>query len=312
MSENLMDLNQNPELAAWLKGLSEEVAKKESRKREKTEPSIFLPRINMGKKFRQVNGKNYPEMQGTITFLPKPYKGKRVIELPNVIELWCPADAEWNRGFTYRILPDEYYPEGEVRNRFKTIRDTLKSYENQGLINWKQVKHRNYSLIKAFVIVHRNTKGDVVTSNLYGGDTLVEHKYVPALIVCPNLKINAEIQTDLNGKLNAVPFALACYSDTPFGDRKGWVTLTFKDSATNAFGYDVKIQTEVTNPAINPEGIVPQSVNLEDDRIKLLETEDPVRVLLDRIQLGDDAYYNLDTLGYLESYVNWLRENANA
>lgn len=308
----LQNLNENPELAAWLESLKADVDKKKqnsARNEHSDEPRVFLPIIDMGKKFFQGKNKTYPEMQGSINILPVPYKGNRVTEISNVYKCWCPSNDDWSEGFMYKILPNEYYPEGEVRNRIDSIRKRLKALMDSKKIDWKTCKRQTYTLILAYVIMHRNTKGDIVSSTLFGGDTIVEHKYVPALILCPNGKVQTAIQNDLDMKPNAIPYAMACYSDSPLKERKGWVAIKFTD-ATKGFGYDVTVTTELLNPIIMPDGIIPDNVDVDDERTKLLYSVDPVKMILDKRQAprDKDEYYTLDSINRLESFVKYLED----
>jgi hypothetical protein len=312
--DNLNDINANPELAQWLASLKSKVAEKAEKAAKRGEssdsgePKIFLPTIDMSKKFYQNNGKTYPEMQGTVSLLPVSFKGERVTEIPNVLRCWCPGDDDWNFGFNYKILPESYYPEGEVRNRIKVVRDKLQAMMKSGKITWKECKRGSTTLILGLVIQHRNTKGDLISSPLFGGDTLVEHKYVPALVVCPNGKVQTAIQDDLDTKTNAIPYAMACYSDEPLANRKGWMAIKFTD-ASKGFGYDVTVNTELANPIVMPEGILPKDFNLEDERVKLLYTTDPIYQYLDWHQRGENGeYWNDRTLNYLEGVTKYWEE----
>lgn len=311
--DNLNDINSNPELAAWLNGLKTKVAEKAERSAKRgeggsNEPRIFLPMIDMSKKFYQKNGKTYPEMQGTISILPVSYKGERVTEVANILRCWCPGDDAWSWGFMYRILPDEYYPEGDIRNRIHACREKLSAMLKSGKISWKECKRQTISCVLGYVISHRNTKGDLISSKLFGGEDLIEHKNVPALVLLPNGKVQTAIQTDLEMKPNAVPYAMACYSDTPLAERKGWMTVKFVD-ATQGFGYDVTVTTDLLNPVIMPNGLLPNDFNAEDERIKLLYETDPVYMLLDWHQRGENGvYYTEETLKRLEAFVKYLDE----
>lgn len=306
--QNLSDLSQDPELAAWLDQLKKEATEKQSNRQSKVD-IVRLPLINMGKKFNQVNGVTYPEQQGSINFLPVPFNGQRVTELKDVLILkWVPTSDDWSTGRPYYILPDEFYPEGEIRTRIANARSKINSLLDSGKISWQEASKKKFSLIKALVLVHKNTKGDVVVSNLYDKNTLTEHKYIPAVIVCPNLKVQTAIQNDLNQKINPIPYAIACYSDTPLKERKGWVSMTFKQGS--GFGYDVTVSTDLVNPVINPEGIIPSDFNWDDPKVKLLETADPVREFIPNFQLGQDCYWNEESLKRLEERVNDMVSKA--
>ena len=309
--ENLNDINSNPELAAWLAGLKKTVAEKAARRTESSgsnEPRIFLPSIDMSKKFRQVGGKTYPEFQGTISLLPVAYKGDRVTEINGILKCWCPTDDDWSSGFTYKILPESMYPEGEVRNRIAAIRSRLSKMLKDGKISWKECKQGSVTLILGLVINHRNTKNDLIASKLFGGDTVVEHKYVPALVICPNGKVQTAIQNDLDTKTNAIPYAMSCYSNDPLTERKGWMAIKFTD-ASKGFGYDVTVSTELTNPIVMPDGLLPKDFNAEDERVKLLYTTDPVYEYLDWRQRGEGgAYWNDNSLTRLEGAVKYFEE----
>jgi len=313
--ENLNDIKSNPELAAWLAGLKEKVAEKAEKAAKRGEsgegggePRIYLPVIDMSKKFRQVNGKTYPEFQGTISLLPVAHKGERVTEINNILRCWCPANDDWSFGFTYKILPETFYPEGEVRERIANIRKKLSEMLKSNKIGWKECKRGSATLILGLVIQHRNTKNDLISSNLYGSDQLVEHKYVPALIICPNGKVQTAIQNDLDTKTNAVPYALACYSNDPLTERKGWMAIKFTD-ATQGFGYDVTVSTELANPIVMPDGLLPKDFNPEDERVKLLYETDPIYQYLDWRQRGENgAYWAEDSLRRLEAVVKYFED----
>lgn len=311
---DLNDLDQNPELKAWLEGLKKNVAEKSAKSQNRSDGENFirLPIIDMSKKFRQNNNKTYPEMQGSITILPVPYKGARVTEVTGTLRCWCPANDDWSYGFTYNILPLEFYPEGPVRDRIKIIRSRLESMLKSGQISWKECKRGAVTLILSFVVMHRNTKGDIITSNLYGDDNLIEHKFVPALVVCPSGRVQEAIQTDLDNKVNPAPYAMACYSDAPLADRKGWMAISFKD-VSKGFGYDVKVTADILNPVIMPDGIIPSSVNLEDERIQLLYKTDPIFRFLDYKQTNKDTgeYFNDDSLNRLESVLSYWEEGKH-
>lgn len=313
--ENLTDINLNPELAAWLAGLKEKVAEKQEKAAKRGEsgdgngePRIYLPTIDMSKKFRQSNSKTYPEFQGSVSLLPVAYGGDRVTEINGVLRCWCPANDDWSYGFTYKILPDDMYP-AEVKDRIVAIRKKLSEMLKSKKISWKECKRGSVTLILGLIINHRNTKNDLIASNLYGGDTLVEHKYVPALIICPNGKVQTAIQNDLDMKPNAVPYAMACYSNDPLTERKGWMSIKFTD-ATQGFGYDVTVSTELANPIVMPDGILPKDFNPEDERVKLLYNTDPVYQYLDWRQRGENgAYWNEESLSRLEMVVKYFEEN---
>jgi hypothetical protein len=102
---------------------------------------------------------------------------------------------------------------------------------------------------------------------------------------------------------------MACYSDGPLASRKGWMAIKFTSSA-KAFGYDVSVTTELVNPIVMPDGILPKDFDEESDpRIKLLKTVDPIYQVLDWHQRGKSGeYYNDESLTRLESYINWLTE----
>lgn len=302
-------LNDNPELLAWLNGLEAKVAERNARNESRNEESkVFLPKIRMNQKFYQNNNRTYPEMQGSINFLPVIWKGQRVVELNKVVKVWCPADKDWSSGYMYNILSPDYYPEGEVRDKITALRDKALKLLDSGKVDWHAVKRTSYSLIKAFVLIHRNSKGEIISSNLYGGDQVVEHKNVPAVIICPVNRIQEAIQNDLNSKVNPAPYALACYSDVPIQDRKGWVSMTFKEKGGGAIGYNISVSTELVNPMIMTDKLIPESVNLEDERFKLLFEADPIKVLLDRRQVGteDGVYYNPESIELLQGYIDSL------
>jgi hypothetical protein len=322
MDQNLTDLSQNPELASWLASLKKDVQAKQERaaKRnegnggsEQREEVIRLPRIDMSRKFYQSEGKTYPEFQGTISILPISYKNERVIELNRVYKCWCPVNDDWSRGFMYRILPDEYYPEGNIRNRIHALRTKLQAALDANKLSWKECKRQNISLMLGLVINHRNTKGDQVSSTLFGGDTIVEHRNVPALIIFPNNKLKTAIQSDLDMKPDPIPFAMRVYADVPLKDRKGWLTVKFTD-ASQGFGYDVSANTDIINPIVMPNGILPTDFNYDDERVKLLETTDPIRHILDTYQVGegDGVYYNEESLTRLEGAVSFFINRADA
>lgn len=320
---NFTDLNQDPQLASWLASLKKDVQAKQERAAKRSEGGsgsgepkeevIRLPRIDMSRKFRQADGKTFPEFQGTISFLPIPFKGERVIELNNVYKCWCPINDDWSRGFMYRILPEEFYPEGPIRNRIHAIRAKLQPALKSNKLTWKECKRQNFSLMLGLVINHRNTKGDQVASTLFGGDTIVEHRNVPALIIFPNNKVKTAIQTDLDMKPDPVPYAMRVYADTPLAERKGWLSINFADD-TQGFGYKVTATTDIINPIVMPNGILPVDFNYEDERVKLLTTTDPIRHILDNYQVGDGdgVYYNEDTLTRLESAVQFFLNRADA
>lgn len=325
MSQNFTDLNQDPKLAEWLASLKKDVQAKQERAAKRSEGGsgsqereevIRLPRIDMSRKFYQNEGKTYPEFQGSVSLLPVPFKGERVIELNNVYKCWCPVNDDWSRGFMYRILPEEFYPEGPIRNRIHALRSKLAEATKGKTpkLTWKECKRQNMSLMLGLVINHRNTKGDQVSSTLFGGDTIVEHRNVPALIIFPNNKVKTAIQNDLDMKPDPVPFALRVYADTPLAERKGWLTVRFADTSGGGFGYDVTATTDIVNPIVMPDGILPKDFNAEDERVKLLSTTDPIRHILDNYQVGegDGVYYNEDTLARLESAVQFFINKADA
>lgn len=298
----------NPELLEWLKSLETTVASRETKREGNQERRITLPKINMSRKLTQTNNRTLPEFQGSINFLPISWDKQRVVELNNVYDIWCPRDDNWDTGFMYKVLEGQFYPEGEVRDKINAIREKLKEYINTHRDDWKTVKRKNFTLIKGYVLIHRNTKGDIISSNLYGGDQLIEHKNVPALIICPVNRVQKAIMDDLNGKMNPVPYAAACYSDTPLNERQGWVSLTFKDKGNNAIGYDIKVTTDIINPAIMTDPIIPADFNPEDERVKLLLESDPIKEFLPNFQIGEGekVYYNDDTLNRLVDRVDKL------
>jgi hypothetical protein len=301
------NLNENPELAKWLEGLKSKVAERatNSKSNDHVSDAVYLPVINMSKQFYQSQNKTYPEMQGTINILPVSYMGERVTEVNDIMKCWCPADSQWNSGFTYSILPPELYPES-VRPRFTEIRSKLNKLLTDKKITWKECKRQSISVILGYVLMHRNTKGDLISSNLFDKDHISEHKNFPAIILCPNNRLLKAIQSDLDMKPNPIPYAVACYSDTPLADRKGWMSIKFV-SADKAFGYDVTVTTELANPIVMPDGILPKDFNPDDARIKLLYSTDPIYQVLDWHQRGKDGeYWNEDSLTLLESYVNML------
>lgn len=303
------NIENNPELVEWLKSLEANVASKESNKPQRNEESrIVLPKIRMNRKLTQLDNRTLPEFQGSINFLPVSWNNQRVIELNNVYDIWSPTAEDWSAGIMYKVLEPQFYPEGEIRDRIAAVRSKISNWMKEHKDDWKTVKRKNFSLIKAFVLVHRNTKGDIVISNLYGGDELIEHRNIPALIICPVNRVQTAIQDDLNSKMNPVPFAISCYSDTPLKERQGWVSMTFKEKGGNAIGYNCTVTTDVVNPAIMPEGLIPNSVNFDDPRIKLLETCDPIKEFLPARQIGegDQIYYNEETLKLLENRVDAL------
>lgn len=309
------ELNQDPSLKAWLDGLKKDVEERKAHSSSQgggsSERQVRLPIINMGNKFYQGKNRTYPEMQGSIQVLPVPFNGSRVTELNRVFKLWCPSDEQWSSGFTYHLLPDHFYPEGEVRSKVAELRSKLNAMMKSGEVSWKKCGIKNFTLILGLVISHRNTKKDIVASNLYGGDELIQHVNVPALIVCPNAKVQSAIQDDLDLKTNAIPYAMACYSNAPIKERKGWMAIKFTDSATNK-GYDVSVTTEIANPITMPDGILPPDFNEEDERVKLLYTTDPIKRFLDYRQVGegDGVYYNETTLKLLEQFINSAHING--
>jgi hypothetical protein len=305
------NLESDPKLAEWLASLKSKVAEKASsgRSSEGSKSEIYLPVIDMSKKFYQNNNKTYPEMQGTISILPVSYKGERVTEISGILKCWCPANDDWSFGFSYKILPPDMYPEGPIRDRIIKCRSILNQLTKDKKISWKECKTQTISIILGYVIMHRNTKGDLISSNLFGGDTIVEHKNVPAIVLCPNGKVLGAVQSDLDMKPNPIPYAMACYSDGPLASRKGWMAIKFTNSP-KSFGYDVSVTTELVNPIVMPDGILPKDFNEEDDqRIQLLKTVDPIYQVLDWHQRGKNGeYYNEESLTRLESYINWLTE----
>lgn len=304
MAENVNLGELTPEMKAWLEGLQKKVESRESKSGD-YEKVARLPHINMGKKFGQNNGKTYPEMQGSINFLPISFKNEQVMELQNVYDIWCPSNEDWSRGFMYKLLHQSLYP-AEMQTRIATIRGAIKELIDSNIVTWQQVRQRSFSVMKGFVLMHRNTKGDIVMSDLYGNDQVTEHKYFPALLIFPTLKISGAIKADLDKKINPVPYAMAAYGDQPLNERKGWVSMTFKTQA-NSIQYEVAVSTDLTNPVINPEGLIPSSVDLNTDLVaKLLECN-PLTEFLPNIQTGDNGeIYNEKTLALLESFVQSL------
>lgn len=304
MAENVNLGELTPEMKAWLDSLQKKVDTRESKSSD-YEKVARLPWINMGKKFSQNNNKTYPEMQGSINFLPISYKNEQVMELINVYDIWCPSNEDWSRGFKYKLLHQSQYPK-ELETRIATIRGAIKELCDSNIVTWQQVRQRSFSLMKGFVLMHRNTKGDLVMSDLYSNDQVVEHKYFPALLVFPTLKISGSIKADLDKKINPVPYAMAAYGDQPLNERKGWVSMTFKTQA-GSIQYEVAVSTELVNPVINPEGLIPNSIDLNSELVvKLLECN-PLTEFLPNIQLGENGeIFNDRTLTLLESYVQSL------
>jgi hypothetical protein len=316
---SLGNLNDNPELAKWLDSLRKDVeAKKEAKAArgseggDQSQRQARLPLINMGKKMSQVKDKTYPEQQGTITLLPVSYKGNRTVEINRYFSVWAPTDDNWSASYQYLILPEEYYPEGEVREKIinarKVCAEFIKSHPNDA---WKSVKRKSATLILGYVLNHRNTKGDVVVSNLYGDGELHEHKNFPALIVFPNAKVNTAIQDDLDKKPDFVPYAVGCYSDKPLAERQGFMTVKFTDSVGGGFGYDVSVSTDLVNPIVMPDGLFNgKEINWDDEYIKLLSTTDPIKRFMNWRQYDPEVegkYYTDESLKRLDTAIDFIK-----
>lgn len=212
---------------------------------------------------------NNKGFQGIISMVPFLNKfSKPYVSVKGVWE-WKGASSLTKSGeLWYRILPKEMYGEltTEESRLYDEVTGYLETIHNDGLVDFTQIKRRNYTLIYGVPQSHFNTEKEEISENLGKACLFIYPSLAP--LDAMHAAISARVQS-LGGKKDWIA---RMFSPANTG-RKGVTTISFNKST--GFGYDSTVTFTFNSEdevVTNPDKVYEEDItkNFNDPIVDLL------------------------------------------